>query len=133
MNQSSRPLPGWPAAGGHAGEESAPEQERDALLLDIGGHTGALAIYTSAERDDTEIEVSPARDDHARMHNVVRARQAGHATRYAAVFPALPAGDYSVWSDAITQAGTVTIHGGHVTEFRLSPGGGQITGRANLQ
>jgi hypothetical protein len=120
MNQSSR-LPGWLAAGGHTGEEPAPAPEpaRDALLLDIGGDTGALAIYTSAERDRTEIEVSPAGDDHARTHNVVRSRQTGSATRHAAVFPALSAGDYAVWSDAVTRAGTVTIHGGHVTEFRL--------------
>jgi hypothetical protein len=133
MNQSSR-LPGWLAAGGHTGEEPAPAPEpaRDALLLDIGGDTGALAIYTSAERDRTEIEVSPAGDDHARTHNVVRSRQTGSATRHAAVFPALPAGDYAVWSDAVTQAGTVTIHGGHVTEFRLRLACGQALTLATL-
>ena len=123
MNQSSHRLPDWLAAPGHAGEEPVPEPARDALLLDIGGHTGALAIYAGADRDGTEIEVSPDRDDQARTHNVVRARQAGRVTHYAAVFPALPAGEYAVWRDADTRAGTVAIHGGHVTEFRLFPGG----------
>ncbi len=119
MNQSSHRLPDWLAAPGHARAETVPEPARDALLLDIGGHTGALAIYAGAERDGTEIEVSPDRDDQARTHNVVRARQAGRSTRYAAVFPALPAGYYAVWRDAVTQAGTITIQGGHVTEFWL--------------
>ena len=54
---------------------------------------------------------------------MVRARQAGRVTHYAAVFPALPAGEYVVWRDADTRAGTVAIHGGQVTEFRLFPGG----------
>jgi hypothetical protein len=122
MNETSHRLPGWLAAPGQAVEETAPEPARGALLLDIGAHTGALAIYTSAERDGTEIEVSPGRDDQARTHNVVRARQAGRATRHVAVFPALLAGDYSVWSDADTRVGTVTIRGGHVTEFQMFPG-----------
>jgi hypothetical protein len=123
MNQPSQRLPGWLAAPGHAERETVPEPARDALLLDIGGHTGALAIYTGAERDGTEIEVSPDREAEARTHNVVRARQVGKVTHYAAVFPALPAGEYAIWSDAHTRADVVTIHGGQVTEFRLSPGG----------
>jgi glycerol-3-phosphate dehydrogenase len=35
------------------------------------------------------------------------------------VFPALPAGDYVVWQDTAAAAGTITIHGGQVTSFRL--------------
>jgi hypothetical protein len=35
------------------------------------------------------------------------------------VFPALPAGDYVVWQDTATAVGTITIHGGQVTSFRL--------------
>ena len=38
---------------------------------------------------------------------------------HAAVFPALPAGNYVVWQDTATAAGTITIHGGQVTSFRL--------------
>jgi hypothetical protein len=123
MNQSSGRLPAWLAAGRAAEEETAPEPARDALLLDIGANTGALAVYANAERDGTEIEISPAHDDRARAHNVVRARQAGRAVHYAALFPAVPAGDYTVWGDAVTPAGTVTIEGGRVAEFRLFPGG----------
>jgi hypothetical protein len=75
-------------------------------------------IHAAADRDQAEIEISPAGSD-ARSHNVVRARATGGGTRYAAVFPALPAGDYVVWQDTAAAAGTITIHGGQVTSFRL--------------
>ena len=102
-----------------AGETGpAAEPARDNLVLDIGGDTGALVIHAPADRDQAEIEISPAGSD-ARSHNVVRARTAGGGTRYAAVFPALPAGDYVVWQDAAAAAGTITVHGGQVASFRL--------------
>jgi len=41
---------------------------------------------------------------------------------YAAVFPALAAGDYVVWLNADTPAGIVTVRGGTVASFRLSQG-----------
>jgi hypothetical protein len=119
MNSSRQRLAGLVPAAPEPAAGSPPEPSRDALLLDIGGQTGALAIYAGAGRDGAEIEISPARDSRARSHNVVRARRAGRVTHYAAVFPALPAGDYTVWADDVTPAGTVTIEGGRVAEFRL--------------
>jgi hypothetical protein len=102
-----------------AGETGpAAEPARDNLVLDIGGDTGALVIHAPADRDQAEIEISPAGSD-ARSHNVVRARATSGGTRYAAVFPALPAGDYVVWQDAAAAAGTITVHGGQVASFRL--------------
>ena len=53
------------------------------------------------------------------MHNVVRPRLTGPPTVHAAVFPGLTAGEYTVWRDAATAAGTVTVLGGLVTEFHL--------------
>ena len=53
------------------------------------------------------------------MHNVVRRRPSGPVIRYAAIFPAMAAGEYTVWRDAAAPAGTVVIHGGRVAEFRL--------------
>jgi hypothetical protein len=35
--------------------------------------------------------------------------------RYAAVYPGLAAGDYTIWRDATTAAGDITISGGQVT------------------
>jgi len=88
------------------------------LVLDIGGDVGALAIDTGPGRDGTEIEISPA-GSQQRVHNVVRRRPAGPVTRYAAVFPALAAGEYTVWRNDAAPAGTVEVHGGRVAEFRL--------------
>jgi hypothetical protein len=98
--------------------EHAPESN-DNLLLDIGADTGALTISTPADRDQAEIEISPAGSGRARVHNVVRARSTVGGSVYAAVFPALAAGDYVVWRDHGTEAGTVTVHGGQVASFRL--------------
>lgn len=94
----------------------------DNLLLDISAGTGALIIHARPDRDQDEIEISPAGTSGARVHNVVRARHAPAGTRYAAVFPAPPAGDYLVWRDTATEAGMVTITGGHVTTFALDTG-----------
>jgi hypothetical protein len=91
----------------------------DNLLLDIGADTGALTISTTADRDQAEIEISPAGSGQARTHNVVRLRKTVGSPVYAAVFPALPAGDYVVWRNDRTEAGTVTVRGGQVTSFRL--------------
>jgi hypothetical protein len=92
----------------------------DNLLLDIGGDTGALVIYAAADRDQTEIEISPSASEQARTHNVIRLREAPGGAVYAAVFPALAAGDYIVWQDDATRAGTVLVSGGQVAGFKLS-------------
>ena len=99
--------------------EQAPENV-DNLILDIGADTGALIIHAAADRDQAEIEISPAGREHARSHNIVRRREAVSGAVYAAVFPALAAGDYVVWRDAGTAAGTVVVHGGRVASFRLN-------------
>jgi hypothetical protein len=96
--------------------EAAP---RDHLILDIGGDIGALTIYAPAATAGQEIEISPVSDPTHRTHNVVRPRNTGQATRYAAVFPSLAAGSYLVWADKATSAGTVTILGGRVARFQF--------------
>jgi hypothetical protein len=98
--------------------EHAPDTT-DNLLLDIGADTGALIIHAAADRDQAEVEISPAGSGQARTHNVVRLRNAPGRSVYAAVFPALPAGRYDVWRDQATTAGTVLVHGGQVASFRL--------------
>ena len=106
----------------NAPHEHAPEQAPenvDNLILDIGADTGALIIHAAANRDQAEIEISPAGSDQARAHNIVRRREAVSGAVYAAVFPALTAGDYVVWRDAATPAGAVAVHGGRVASFRL--------------
>jgi len=101
----------------HAVAEVVPASN-DNLLLDIGADTGALVIHAAADRDEKEIEISPA-GEQARAHNVVRRREVLNGAVYAAVFPAVTAGDYIIWRDANTPAGSVTVRGGTVTTFRL--------------
>ena len=110
-----------PQAAAHAhphATEYAPASA-DNLLLDIGAGTGALIIRAGADRDQAEVEISPAGGGQARTHNVVRPRRTAGGLVYAAVFPALAAGTYDVWRDESAQAGTVTVHGGQVASFRL--------------
>jgi hypothetical protein len=88
------------------------------VLLDIGGDVGALIITAPAELAGAEIEVSPARPAQARRtHALIRERRLGRADCYAAVYPALPSGEYTVWRDAHRPAGTVVISGGSVATF----------------
>ena len=104
--------------GGQASPEHAPDST-DSLLLDIGGDTGALVISAAADRDQGEVEISPAGSG-PRTHNVVRRRTVpGGGAVYAAVFPALSEGSYDVWRDAVTMAGTAVVRGGEVASFRL--------------
>jgi hypothetical protein len=86
------------------------------VVLDIGGDTGALILHTPAEMLGREIGVTPASAPEAHgTHSLVRERQVSGTITYAAVYPALPVGDYIIWHDRATPVGTVTITGGQVT------------------
>jgi hypothetical protein len=86
------------------------------VLLDIGADTGALIIHTTAAQDGLEIHVSPADRPGQRTHAAVRPRHLPDRTAYAAVITPLPEGEYTVW-DGNTVHGTVTVDGGHVSEY----------------
>ena len=87
---------------------------------------GVLVLETSAELNGREIEISPVdgtdrHHDHAhahRTHSMVRERGTAAGTSYAAVYPGLAVGSYTVWRDHDTPVGTVTIDGGRVTRYR---------------
>jgi hypothetical protein len=87
------------------------------VVLDLGAGTGALILYTPAGLDGEEIEIS--RDGEvARTHSRVRPRHVPSGTRYAAVYPGLPAGRYTIWRDRDHPAATAAVTGGHVTTCR---------------
>ena len=101
--------------------EQSAHGSQAAVILDIGGDVGALVLYTGAEDDAAEIDISPGSDPAApRSHNQVHPRRAPAGTVYSAVYPALAAGEYTLWRDEHTPEATITIQGGHVTEHRLS-------------
>jgi hypothetical protein len=84
------------------------------VVLDIGGHTGALIIYTDDDRCSEEIELSPKESESSRVHNQVHERRFHGHSVFAAVYPDLKAGDYIIWQNESTPAGEVTIVGGEV-------------------
>ena len=49
---------------------------------------------------------------------MVRERGTAAGKSYAAVYPGLAGGTYTVWRDPDTPVGTVTIDGGRVTRYR---------------
>lgn len=91
------------------------------VVLDIGGTIGALILEADATHLGLEIEISPMRQDDdapepARTHSMVRERHTVPPT-YDAVYPDLTEGEYTVWRDPETPAGTVTIIGGRISTF----------------
>jgi hypothetical protein len=88
------------------------------VMLNLGPGVGALMLSTPAERNGDEIEISRADLPGApRTHSQVRERRAGGRVSYAAVYPDLAEGTYTVWRDHDTAAGTVTVTGGSVASF----------------
>jgi hypothetical protein len=104
------------------------------VVLELGDTVGVLVLEATAELNGREIEVSPVdgtdhhddldhADDHAhaharRTHSMVRERGTAAGKSYAAVYPGLAVGTYTVWRDRDTPVGTVTIDGGRVTRYR---------------
>src|ERR1700735_2068835 len=101
--------------------EQSAHARQSAVVLDFSGETGALVLHTSAADDAAEIDISPGTDPAApRSHNQVHPRRAPAGVVYSAVYPALAAGEYTLWWDAHTPEATITIRGGQITEHRLS-------------
>jgi len=94
----------------------------DSLVLDIGGSVGALVITTGPELAEEEIEISPGVDPTVRRtHNVVHPRRDRDVVMaYAAVFPTVPAGEYTVWNLDGSPFAVITVQGGQVTQLTMS-------------
>lgn len=86
------------------------------VMLDIGGDIGALILHAPAEMSGAEIEISPSDDDSHRTHVAVRERRGTGPNRYAAIYPSLSAGTYTLWGPNQEPAIQVTITGGQVTQ-----------------
>ena len=87
------------------------------VIMELGADTGALILYTPADLDGAEIEISRHGDLLGRRtHSQVRQRPVANVTKYAAVYPDLRAGQYIIWLDEHTAAtAAATITGGQVT------------------
>ena len=88
------------------------------VVLELGTGVGALVLHTPAELDGREIEISPEEAVASRRtHSMVRPRHMTTETRYAAVYPDLAAGPYTIWADEQRPAGRVVITGGRITNW----------------
>jgi hypothetical protein len=81
--------------------------------------TGALTIVTGADRNELEVEISPAGSSGPRTRDIVHAHRTGARVVYSAMFPSVPVGEYVVWHDESAPAGTVVVRGGEVGEYHL--------------
>ena len=87
------------------------------VILELGADVGALVLFTPADLDGREIEISVEGGAGRRTHSQVRPRHMPTETKYAAVYPDLPAGPYTIWADEQRPAGRVVITGGRVTNW----------------
>ena len=85
------------------------------VVLDIGDQIGALIVHTSEALLGRELEVSPKGSAGKRTHTDVLERRINGQTVFAAVFPSLTEGAYSLWREIIT-GDDITILGGAVAE-----------------
>jgi hypothetical protein len=89
------------------------------VIMELGADTGALILYTPADLDGAEIEISRHGDLLGRRtHSQVRQRHVASATKYAAVYSSLTAGEYTIWRDEDHPVADVTITGGQITSCR---------------
>jgi hypothetical protein len=88
------------------------------VVLNLGRGVGALVVYTPAALNGKEIDISRDRPGGGvRTHSRVRERPTPAGARFAAVYPELPAGRYTIWRDRGTAAGAVAVTGGEVARF----------------
>ncbi|MEH1165608.1 phospholipase [Micromonospora sp. CPCC 205539] len=107
-------------------EQTYGPSETGSVVLDLGGETGALIVYTGGDLHGREIEIS--RGENRRTHSAVRERRVRDGSFHSAVYPGLAAGIYTVWWDNDTPAGEVTVHGGGIAEFNWPSSGFRVAG-----
>ncbi|GAC1435258.1 MAG: hypothetical protein NVSMB65_09210 [Chloroflexota bacterium] len=85
------------------------------VVLDIGEDVGALIVYAPEALCNHEVEVSPHGIDWLRTHTEVLERRVAGRALFAAVFPQLPAGVYTLWKTS-DHGDPVAVGGGAVVE-----------------
>lgn len=88
------------------------------VALDVGTGRGALVLYPAERFRGREIEISRAGEEH-RVHTGVHDRLAASGARLTAIFGSLPPGEYVIWEDPTTPAGTATVRERTVAEVQM--------------
>jgi hypothetical protein len=92
------------------------------VVLELGPGVGALILHTPESLNGAEIEISLTGGDGRRTHSMVRPRHVAGGTRYAAVYPGLVPGGYTIWGLHGTAVTTVTVEAGSAATAHW-PGG----------
>jgi hypothetical protein len=95
--------------------------ESGSVVLELGPRVGVLIVHCGQSDLHREIEISPLygdapHGDAPRTHSAVRERRVADGVVYAALYPDLTPGQYTVHADP---PGTVVIEGGGITEYHL--------------
>jgi hypothetical protein len=98
-------------------EVRLPPSTEGSVVMEVGGDVGALVVYTPDALAGHEIELARRGDDHQFVHTEVRERQLPDGTIHAAVFPAVPAGEYTLLAIHALPALDVSVEGGRVAEL----------------
>jgi hypothetical protein len=85
------------------------------VVLELGAGVGVLVLRCPVELTGAEIDISLSRPGCHLTHSVVRPRNVASGLVYAAVYPDLPPGDYTIWRADRTAAATVRVNSGVVT------------------
>jgi hypothetical protein len=96
-------------------EPQLPPSWSGSVVLDIGGDVGALMLRTPPTLDGHEIDLTPDDETLPHTHSAVRERQLGSEVSYAAVYPSLKAGMYTV--EGSNQR--IKVEGGRVTDVKF--------------
>ncbi len=100
----------------HVTEATAPTQPSQAVVLDVGEFTGALILRSSAARSGIEVEIHRAETPQVRTHVWVLPREGRDGdTVYAAIFPSLEPGAYSVLEQDGSISNTLQVPANTVT------------------
>src|SRR5712691_552645 len=119
MELGSLELPGFFTCSRKRGDKMMVETYAERVhtehaVLDIGEDIGALVIYTREEWRGKEIQVSLKGNSAARLiHTAVWERRFNGRTTFSGVYPALPVGDYIIWTHPSRE---VAIAAGSVAE-----------------
>lgn len=98
-------------------EAQLPPSYDGSVVMDIGGDTGAIVVYTSEALDGVEIEITRRGEERAFVHTEVRERRLSEGSIYAGVFPGVPAGEYALVPIEALPPTEISVAGGHVSEI----------------
>jgi len=101
----------------HHPEDHAARRHPEFVVLEIGEGLGALVVHTDAAMHGVEIEISHAGRPRDGSHKQVLERGTPERPQFTAVFDALQAGTYSLWTEEGERRSHIEVVDGHVTEL----------------